>query len=71
MERIVGIVYYGLLREECWSITSACVPFANLNIQTHELSSLLLPHGSSCYSNQRYEDECIAKFTLNIVASKG
>jgi hypothetical protein len=42
---------WGLLREECWSITSACVPFADLNIQTHELYSLLLPHDSSCYSN--------------------
>jgi hypothetical protein len=70
MERMVGIVYYGLLREECWSITSACVPFANLNIQTHELSSLLLPHDSSCYSNQRYEHDCVVNLTLDIVATK-
>jgi hypothetical protein len=42
---------WSLLREECWSIMSACVPFADLTIQTHELSSLLFPHDSSCYSN--------------------
>jgi hypothetical protein len=42
---------WGLPGEECWSIMSACVLFADLNIQTHKLSSLLLPHDSSCYSN--------------------